>query len=76
VPSFQALAAELRRARDAGKADHISLGTRGLPVAVVFSSALPTAERHRKRLLIALAAFVLFWAMGFIVILLFGPHHQ
>ena len=71
---FMAIAAELRRARKAGEADHIPMGSRGFPVSVVFADALPNARTDRWKLVRALGFFVAFWFTGVVVAMLFGPH--
>jgi hypothetical protein len=76
LPPFIGVAAELRRARKAGEADHIPQSHRGIPFAVLFGDVLPGARRYRKRLAISMIAFVSFWAAGMLVMMFFGPHHQ
>jgi hypothetical protein len=68
-----AVAAELRRAREAGEADHIPRANAGLPMVVIFTNVLPGAERDRKKLVRAFVAFTGFWLVGMATMLLFGP---
>jgi hypothetical protein len=74
VPPFLAVAAKLRRARVDGKAHHIPTAPWGLPLAVIFTDALPGTKRDRKRLVWAISAFTGFWLIGMATMLLFGPH--
>jgi hypothetical protein len=71
---FMAIAAELRRARKAGEADHIPIGSGRLPAVVIFNDALPNVREDRRKPVRAFGFFVVFWFTGVVVAMLFGPH--
>jgi hypothetical protein len=73
---FLVIRAELRRARDAGEVPHIPKATRGLPMAVLFTDALPNAAIERRKWVWSFIAFAGFWFAGVAVAMIFGPHHH
>jgi hypothetical protein len=73
---FLAISAELHRARRAGEASFIPKASRGLPLMVLFSDALPNVSVQRRKWVWSFIAFVGFWLALLIVIMVFGPHHH
>lgn len=75
IPCFR-IAAELRRARKAGEADHIPRAHRGLPAVVIFTkNILPRVEKDRRQFATGITLFVLLWALGMGLALMFS-HRQ
>ena len=73
---FMVVRNELIRARRAGELpDDFPTGSgRGIPTRVIFSNMLPAVEKDRRKLVVALWFFALFWLVGVISGQIAGMH--
>lgn len=65
---------EYRRALDAGEADDVPRGGRGIPFIVLFTDRFPAIRKERRLFAKALCAFLACLAAALIVGTVFGPN--